>query len=93
MNTVTITNRISSDTALELKEFAGEVGLSVNALVNSIIVQTLKKRQVVLDPDLRPTQLLKDIMKQAEADHKAGKTTRTQSSDEALDHLKKMMKR
>jgi len=80
--------RTDGATKKEITEFADSVGLSVSAFVTVILKQAVKEGRVVLTPSLEPTPYLEKIMRQAMADHKAGKNiTRATNKAELKTYL------
>ncbi len=65
--------RMDEDTRQKLKDFAGQVGIPATSLVNASIKQMLRNQQVTLSTVLEPTPYLEKIIKEAEADYKAGR--------------------
>lgn len=64
--------RMDESTRRELNNFASELGVPANSLVNATIKQMLRTRSVTFST-LEPTPYLEKIIKEAEADYKAGK--------------------
>ncbi|HVQ43546.1 MAG TPA: hypothetical protein VMT30_01095 [Candidatus Saccharimonadia bacterium] len=73
MNTVLLSIKIDSETKEQLKSFAAELGVSSTALVNMVVKQAIRDRRVVLSAPLEPTPYLEKIMREANADIKAGR--------------------
>lgn len=71
--TITMNIRMDEDTRKKLKDFAGQVGIPATSLVNASIKQMLRTQQVILTTTLEPTPYLEKIIKEAEADYKAGR--------------------
>lgn len=69
--------RIDEDTHRRLKKFASQVGISSSSLINANIKQMLRSRQVTYGTNLEPTPYLQKLIKEAEADHKAGRNITT----------------
>lgn len=91
MNTAIL--NIKTDPAIkeQLKKFAAELGLPVSALLNAQIKQMLRAGKVEFSTNLEPTPYLEGIMKEAEADYKAGKNfTRVTSNKELEDFLESL---
>lgn len=83
--------RMDEDTRRKLKEFAGQVGIPATSLVNASIKQMLRNQHVTLSTSLEPTPYLEKIIKEAEADHAAGKNiTTTRTDEETLDFLRSL---
>lgn len=72
MNTAILNIKTDPATKEQLKEFAAQVGLPISALMNAQIKQMLRDGKVEFDINIEPTPYLKDIIKEAEADYKAG---------------------
>ncbi len=86
--TITMNIRMDEDTRKKLKDFAGQVGIPATSLVNASIKQMLRNQQVTLSTSLEPTPYLEKIIKEAEADYKAGKNiTRTTNEAELETYL------
>lgn len=91
MNNVLLSIKTDEQTKRELKDFAAELGVSSTAFVNLVIRQALRDRRVVLSTNLEPTPYLEKIMREAEADYKAGRNiTKTKTKAEALAHLRSL---
>lgn len=88
MTSVLLSIKTDPQTKQELKEFASDMGLTTTALVNMVIKKTLREKRIVLEP----TPYLEKIMRQADKDLKAGKTSGPfHTADEAIAHLKSLM--
>lgn len=91
MSNALLSIRTDDKTKKEVADFAASVGLSVSAFVTVILKQAVKEGRVVLTPTLEPTPYLEKIMREAQADHKAGRNiTRTKTKAEALAHLRSL---
>jgi antitoxin component of RelBE/YafQ-DinJ toxin-antitoxin module len=73
MNTAILNIKTDPETKEQLKDFAAQLGLPVSALMNAQIKQMLRTNKVELSTTLEPTPYLQKIIKEAEADYKAGK--------------------
>lgn len=73
MNNALLSIRTDKETKKEISEFASSVGLSVSAFATVVLKQAVRDRRVVLMPSLEPTPYLEKILKEAEADYKAGR--------------------
>ena len=82
MNTAVLNIKTDPETKKRLKAFAAQVGLPVSALLNAQIKQMLRSGKVELTTTLEPTPYLAEIIKEAEADYKAGKNIVTTATDE-----------
>ena len=57
----------------EAQKIAEELGLSLSAIINASLKQLVKNREVCFSAAPRMTPYLKNIIKEAKKDHKAGK--------------------
>ncbi len=73
MSSVLLTIKTDPDTKEQVKAFAAELGVSSTALINMVMKQVLRERRVVLTTTLEPTPYLEKIMREADADIRAGK--------------------
>jgi antitoxin component of RelBE/YafQ-DinJ toxin-antitoxin module len=91
MNTAILNIKTDPDTKQRLKTFAAQVGLPVSALLNAQIKQMLRNGKVEFSTSLEPTPYLEAIIKEAEADYKAGKNiVITESDEETLNFLRSL---
>lgn len=87
MNNAIINIKTDPQTKLQIKEFAGELGMPVSVIINAQIKQMLD-RKIVLGTELEPTPYLEKIMKQIKIDVCEDKNiTTVKNSKELLDHL------
>lgn len=91
MNSVLLSIKTDSDTKEQVKAFAAELGVSSTAFVNMVVKQALRDRRVVLSTPLEPTDHLKNVMHEANADIKADKNL-SGSFDNADDFFKDLGK-
>lgn len=87
MSSVLLTIKVDKQTKQDLKAFANELGITSTALVNMVLRQTLRDKKITVSTDLEPTPYLVELMKEAEAEYKAGETIHTKSPAEALAHI------
>ena len=82
---------MDEQTRQELKDFANQVGIPASSLVNASIRQMLRSGQVTFNTTLEPTPYLEKIMREADADIKAGRNLSPafNSVDDMFDHLEK----
>lgn len=80
--TITMNIRMDEETRLKLKNFAGQVGIPATSLVNASIKQMLRSQRATFSTDLEPTPYLEKIIKEAEADYKAGRNVTVTNTDE-----------
>jgi len=91
MSNALLSIRTDDQTKKEVADFAASVGLSVSAFVTVLLKQAVREGRVVLTPTLEPTPYLEKIMRQAQADYKAGRNvTKTKTKAEALAHLRSL---
>jgi antitoxin component of RelBE/YafQ-DinJ toxin-antitoxin module len=69
----TMNIRMDEETRQDLKDFAARLGIPASSLVNASIRQMLRAQEVTFTTVLEPTPYLQRIIKEAEADYKAGK--------------------
>lgn len=87
MSSVLLSIKTDSDTKKQVKAFAAELGVSSTAFVNMVVKQALRDRRVVLSTPLEPTDHLKKVMQEANADIKAKKNV-SEPFDNADDFFK-----
>ncbi|HEX4774321.1 MAG TPA: hypothetical protein VH234_02290 [Candidatus Saccharimonadales bacterium] len=85
--------RTDQQTKKEITKFANSVGLSVSAFVTVVLKQTMQEGRVVLTPGFKPTPYLEKVIREAEADLKAGLATPPMNKQEARKHLVSLMKK
>lgn len=86
--------KIDSGTKRELQRFAAELGVTTTTFVNASIRQALRDRRLVLTTELEPTPFLEKILRRLDSDLKSGQNiTTTHSADDALAHLKGLMRK
>lgn len=73
MSKTIINIKTDPQTKRELKKFAAELGMPMTSLINAQIKQMLRSRAVNLSTELEPTPYLEKIIKEADADYKAGR--------------------
>ena len=73
MHTTALTIRTDPKTKKAVADFAASIGLSTSAFANVVLLQAIRNGQVLLTPPLEPTPYLEKIMRQADADIKAGR--------------------
>ena len=91
MNSVLLSIKTDPETKAQLKSFASELGVTSTSLVNMVIKQAIRDRQITLNAPLIPTPYLEKIMRKADADLATGQNlTTTKSKAEALAHLRSL---
>ena len=93
MSDATLTIRTDSTTKQAIASFAASLGLSTSAFITAASLQAVREGQLTLTSVLEPTPYLEKIMRKADADLKVGRNiSKTMNRDEALDHLRSLMK-
>jgi antitoxin component of RelBE/YafQ-DinJ toxin-antitoxin module len=87
MNSVLLSITTDDTTKRELKDFAAEIGVTSAGLVNMLIKQALRERKIVLSTQIEPTPQLENLIREADAEYKAGHTTRFDNAHEAVEYL------
>lgn len=87
MSNVLFSFKTDHKTKQEIKDFAAELGMPMTTFVNTVVRQALRDRRVVLTTGLEPTPYLEAIIKEAEADYKAGKNITTIKDGADLDNF------
>lgn len=93
MSQIPITIKIDSDLKKESQALAKKLGLSLSAIIENKLREVVRERRVVFEEELEPTPYLEKIMREARKDRKTGRNViKTNSPEEALSHLKSLMK-
>lgn len=82
--TITMNIRLDEETRQGLKDFAAHIGIPATSLVNASIKQMLRTGTVTFGHELTSTPYLQKIIKEAEADYKAGRNITTVKTDTKL---------
>ena len=91
MSSVLFSFKTDHKTKQEIKDFAAELGMPMTTFVNTVVRQALRDRRVVLTTGLEPTPYLEAIIKEAEADYKAGRNIiTTETDEETLSYLRSL---
>lgn len=94
MNTTTIHVKIDTRTKIEAKKVAQEFGLTLTALVNTLLRQIARTKQLYLSVEKEePTEYFRQLMKEADEDVKAGRVISFKSGEEALSFFRKTRKK
>ena len=94
MNTTTIHVKIHTKTKIEAKRVAEEFGFSLTALVNALLKQITRTKQLYLSMEKEePTEYFKQLMREADEDVKAGRVLSFKSGEEALSFFRKIRKK
>ncbi|SRR5260370_15859692 len=74
MSSALLSIRTDDKTKQAIADFAASLGLSTSAFATAVLLQAVRERRVVLTPPtLEPTPYLENIMREADADIKAGR--------------------
>ncbi len=74
MNT-SILIKTRKDLKLEAQKIAGEIGIPLTTVINSFLKQFVREKEITLSINTyAPTPYLAQIIKEARAEYKAGKT-------------------
>lgn len=92
MNT-TIHVKIDTRTRNEAKRVAEEFGLTLTALVNALLKQITRTKQLYLSVERKeePTEYFKKLMREADEDIKAGRVISFKNPQDELKYLDKMI--
>jgi antitoxin component of RelBE/YafQ-DinJ toxin-antitoxin module len=71
--TTSMNIRLDENTRRELQKFADKLGIPATTLAAANIKQMLRSGEIHLTTTLEPTPYLEKIIKEAEADYKAGR--------------------
>jgi len=92
MNTTTIHVKIDTKTKTEAKRVAEEFGFSLTALVNALLKQITRTKQLYLNVQKEePTEHFKQLMKEADEDIKAGRVMSFKNPQEEFRYLDKLI--
>ena len=92
MNTTTIHVKIDTKTKFEAKKVAEEFGLSLTALVNAMLKQIARTKQLYLNVGKEePTEYFKQLIREADEDVKAGRIISFKNPQEEFRYLDKLI--
>lgn len=90
MNTAVINIKTEPETKKQAQKVARDIGMSLSTLINSYLKQVIRTQRVELSVGEEPSERLKQSMRQAEKDLKAGKASPTfNTGEEAVAWLEK----
>ena len=90
MNTAVINIKTEEETKRKAQQVASEIGVSLSSLINAFLKHLVKTRKVEFNVGEEPSAYLIKIMKQAEKNYKAGKSSPTfRTVEEAVKWLEK----
>jgi addiction module RelB/DinJ family antitoxin len=88
MSKAVINFKIDSEVKEEAQKLARELGMPLSAIVNAQLRELIRTRTLNVSAEPRMTPYLEKIIEGVEQDRKNAKNiTRTNSIEEALDHL------
>ena len=91
MNTTTIHVKIDTKTKDEAKGVAEEFGLTLTALVNALLKQITRTKQLYLSMEKEePTDYFKQLMREADEDVKEGRVVSFKNGEEAISFFRKL---
>jgi len=94
MNTTTIHVKIDTKTRNEAKRVAEEFGFTLTALVNALLKQITRTKQLYLNTRKEePTEYFKKLMREADEDIKAGRVISFETGEDALSYFRKLRKK
>jgi len=92
MNTTTIHVKIHTKTKIEAKRIAEEFGFSLTALVNALLKQITRTKQLYLNVGKEePTEYFKQLMREADEDVKAGRVVSFKNGKEAISYMNSLI--
>lgn len=90
MSKIAVNIKLDKDVKKGAQELAQEFGMPFSVLVNVYLKELLREQNLNLSATLEPTPYLEKIMREAEKDIAAGRTSGPfQTVEEMVDHLKK----
>lgn len=92
MDTAVINIRTQVDVKEQLRQVAGELGLTVTGLLNGLIRQVIRTKRVELVSDNEaPSPYLIKMIQQSEAEYKSGNYYSFKNPKEAIEFLDKAL--
>lgn len=90
MNTAVINIKTEAETKRKAQQLAQAIGVSLSALINAHLKQLIRTKRVTFDLDEEPSEYLKNLMRQADKNYKAGKGSPVfDNADDAIKWLHK----
>ncbi len=88
MNTAVINIKTEEETKRKAQLVAAEIGVSLSSLINAFLKHLVKTKKVEFNLGEEPSAYLIKIIKQAEKNYKAGKSSPTfDNADDAIEWL------
>lgn len=91
MNTVIVNVKVDPNIKRQAQKVAGEMGLSLSALVNGFLKHLVKTKTVTFSASEEPTPYLLRVLKESKEDIKAGRVISFKNPKDALSHLDTMI--
>ena len=93
MNTAVINIRTEVDVKKKAQKIAEEMGFSLSSIVNSYLKKFIKTKTLFVSLDEKPNAYLRQVLKESEADIKAGRVVSFEKPNDALDYLDGLIER
>lgn len=91
MNTAVVNVKVDPVIKRKAQRVAGEMGLSLSALVNGFLKHLIKTKTVTFSASEEPTPYLLRALKESKEDIKAGRVVSFKNSKDALTYLDTMI--
>lgn len=92
MNTAVVNVKVDVNVKKEARKVAGELGLSLSALINGFLKQLIRNKTVTFSTlKEEPSEYFLEALRQSKKDIKAGRVTSFASSDEEFRYLDKLI--
>lgn len=91
MNTAIVNVKVDPVVKRKAQKVAGEMGLSLSALVNGFLKHLIKTKTVTFSASEEPTPYLLRALKESKEDVKAGRVVSFQNPKDALTYLDTMI--
>ncbi len=89
MNTAVINIRTDEKVKSEAKKIAAELGLSLSTAINLFLKQFVRTRGMAVSLDETPNAYMQKMLRESEADIKAGRVRSFENPKDAIKWLKK----
>ena len=91
---MTIHIKIDTETKVEAKKVAEEFGFTLTSLVNALLKQITRTKQLYLSTEREePTDYFKQLMREADEDVKAGRVLSFKRGEDALSFFRQIRKK
>lgn len=92
MNTAVINIKIDPETKRKVQKVARDMGVPLSALIKSHLKEIARTKQVHLNAEEKPTPYLLRMLKESEADIRAGRFVSFETPEEEMAYLDKLIK-